>query len=387
MRGASAGTAGASGYVPLPAAGQQAYMLLGDGTWGVQPTGTIPSSTGNAGKILTTDGTTPSWSSSTTALNSVTAAAATDLTLAGGTAGTNAVKVTNTTAATNTTSGALQVAGGVGVAGAGYFGGNGAFGPSFTPNAWGTGGQLDVNGTTGGILGVAYNGTAKGYVLAEAGGILVNSHAGGTAKFNTSGSGATTIGNSAGVTLPGQSNFQSTSPQIVFGVGATAVNQIGFLHSSGGQYVGLSGNRNPNSGVFANTAGTHAGIDLDTGAGGSSITFRTTATPNTLGTVALTIASNQTATFSGDVALSTAGKTVSVKSGTNALAGTVTLASGAGTITSSAIDVNTVIVMSIKTLSGSFDHAPSVIVSAGSATIDGHNADNSTYNWVALKVS
>ena len=115
----------------------------------------------------------------------------------------SAVSIPLTTAATNTTSGALQVAGGVGVQGAGYFGGNGAFGPAFTPNAWGTGGQLDVNGTTGGILGVAYNGTAKGYVLAETGGILVNSHAGGTAKFNTTGSGATTIGNSGGITLAG----------------------------------------------------------------------------------------------------------------------------------------------------------------------------------------
>jgi hypothetical protein len=43
--------------------------------------------------------------------------------------------------------------------------------------------------------------------------------------------------------------------------------------------------------------------------------------------------------------------------------------------------------MSIKTKSGSFDHAPSVVVEAGSATIDGHNADASTYNWVALKVN
>lgn len=221
-----------------------------------------------------------------TNLGNVLIGGTTDISNSGG------LKVFGTTTATNTTSGALQVAGGVGVQGAGYFGGNGAFGPSFTPQAWGTGGQLDVNGATGGILGLAYNGTAKGYVLAEAGGILVNSHAGGTAKFNTTGSGATTLGNSAGVTIV------------------------------------------------------------------------------------------------GDVALSTAGKTVSVKSGANALAGTVTLSGGAGTITSTAIDVNTVIVMTVKTVSGTVgDHLPSVSVAAGSATIDGSSSDNSTYNWVALKVS
>jgi hypothetical protein len=98
-------------------------------------------------------------------------------------------------------------------------------------------------------------------------------------------------------TFAGQGNFQAASPQIVIGAGATAINQIGFLYSSGGQYFGLSGNRNPNSGVFANIAGTHASIDLDTGSGGSSITFRTTATPNTLGNVMLTLASSGKAIF------------------------------------------------------------------------------------------
>jgi hypothetical protein len=101
----------------------------------------------------------------------------------------------------------------------------------------------------------------------------------------------------------------------------------------------------------------------------------------------LTLSSTGAATFAGAVSLSTAGTTVSIKSGTNAAAGTVTLSGGAATITSTAIDVNTVIVMSIKTKVGSFDHAPSVVVAAGSATIDGHNSDDSTYNWIALKVN
>jgi hypothetical protein len=107
----------------------------------------------------------------------------------------------------------------------------------------------------------------------------------------------------------------------------------------------------------------------------------------TSGAAALLTVRDSGATFAGAVSLSTAGTTVSIKSGTNAAAGTVTLSGGAGTITSTAIDVNTVIVMSIKTKTGSFDHAPSVLVAAGSATIDGHNSDDSTYNWVALKVN
>ena len=108
---------------------------------------------------------------------------------------------------------------------------------------------------------------------------------------------------------------------------------------------------------------------------------------NLSGNDLFSIATTGAATFSGAVSLSTAGTTVSIKSGTNAAAGTVTLTGGAATITSTAIDVNTVIVMTIKTKSGSFDHAPSVVVAAGNATIDGHNSDASTYNWVALKVN
>jgi hypothetical protein len=95
-----------------------------------------------------------------------------------------------------------------------------------------------------------------------------------------------------------------------------------------------------------------------------------------------------TTTFSGDVGLSTAGKTISIKSGTNAAAGTVTLVGGSATITSTAIDVNTVIVMSVKTSGGTIgDHTPSVKVNAGNAVITGSSSDTSTYNWIALKVN
>jgi len=231
------------------------------------------------------------------------------------------VNILPTTAATNTTSGALVVGGGVGVAGAGFFG------AGATVLGANTATQLNIGNNsspanTGGFLwnygasnlaifgGANYTGsqwTARGGTAAS--GVVFGYTAVGDIQFFTdtgltNGSAYTptprlTISNTGAATFSGQTNFQSTFPQIVFGAGSTAVNQIGFLYSSGGQYVGLSGNRNPNSGVFANTAGTHASIDLDTGAGGSAITFRTTASVNTLGTVALTIGSNQAATFAG----------------------------------------------------------------------------------------
>lgn len=91
---------------------------------------------------------------------------------------------------------------------------------------------------------------------------------------------------------------------------------------------------------------------------------------------------------SGDIATTTAGKTLKVKSGANSLAGTVALSSGSATITSTAIDTNTVIVFSLKTSSGTPGlYQPLATVGSGSATVTGAITDNSTYNWVALKVN
>lgn len=106
---------------------------------------------------------------------------------------------------------------------------------------------------------------------------------------------------------------------------------------------------------------------------------------------ALTLTAGLTATtgtFSDTISTSTAGKTLSIKSGTNAAAGTVTLVAGNATITSTAIDVNTVIIFSEKTSGGTPSlYQPLATVSAGSAAVTGAVTDTSTYNWVALKVN
>ncbi len=81
-----------------------------------------------------------------------------------------------------------------------------------------------------------------------------------------------------------------------------------------------------------------------------------------------------------------AGESLTVESGSNAMAGTVTLSSGAATITSSAITTKAVIILTLVTSSGTPGLAePRTSVATGSATIAGAATDNSTYNWVALK--
>jgi hypothetical protein len=140
-------------------------------------------------------------------------------------------------------------------------------------------------------------------------------------------------------------------------------------------YRQLSGNRSLLS---------FTGVQTTVGSGATGDTTRIMAN----GVQALGFDTALVATFAGAVSLSTAGTTVSIKSGTNAAAGTVTLSGGSATITSTAIDVNTVIVMSVKTSGGTIgDHTPSVKVNAGNAVITGSSSDTSTYNWIALKVN
>lgn len=90
----------------------------------------------------------------------------------------------------------------------------------------------------------------------------------------------------------------------------------------------------------------------------------------------------------GSISLDTLGKTLSIKSGANGLSGTVTLVAGIGTITSTAIDANTVITFSEKTAGGTPGlYQPLAAVTAGSASVTSAVTDTSTYNWIAFKIN
>ena len=65
------------------------------------------------------------------------------------------------------------------------------------------------------------------------------------------------------------------------------------------------------------------------------------------------------------------------------VAGTITLSSGAGTITNAQILATDVILLTKKTASGA-STAPQITVSAGSAVVAGAGTDNGTYNWRVL---
>ena len=295
----------------------------------------------------------------------------------------------------------------------------GAYGPGIPAIAVPSAGKLGFypNGSTSGLIGefsstglavtgaVTASGTVNGGIARITPWALDNSlayfghssagGAAGTYGMLHSAAGNTQINGASTLTL----NINN-SPQLSLATGAATfagdvsiggANGLSITKGTAAVRSIVAGGSNELYQVFPNTGTT---TSMSFGMGSNSATapyINTTASLTSIygagGTLGLTIGAAGAATFAGAVSLSTAGTTVSIKSGTNAAAGTVTLVGGAGTITSTAIDVNTVIVMSIKTKTGSFDHAPSVVVAAGSATIDGHNADDSTYNWIALKVN
>ncbi len=71
----------------------------------------------------------------------------------------------------------------------------------------------------------------------------------------------------------------------------------------------------------------------------------------------------------------------------DASGGTVTLASGAGSLTGLTLTANSIIIFTLKTASGTIASQPyltAISVSAGTATVAAGGSDNSTYNYMIL---
>jgi hypothetical protein len=67
--------------------------------------------------------------------------------------------------------------------------------------------------------------------------------------------------------------------------------------------------------------------------------------------------------------------------------GTVTLASGAASLTGLALTANSIILFTLKTASGTISGLPyltAISATAGTATVAGGGSDNSIYNYVIL---
>jgi hypothetical protein len=363
---------------------------------------------------------------------SLTAPASTTLTLAGGSTGASLVLGQGTTAADVTLTakgtGSINLDAGAVTTRSVYVNSTSTLGPAFEFRK--SGAILGIIGSSAQIIGGATthlglfaissirfwtnNSGTEVAQFSTGGNLLIGTttdiagtgglHVAGTSTASTTTSGALRVGSNVGLSgnAGGASYFGGVG---VFGPVNTGTSQ----YLTGAFYAGSNAD---NSGSYIDVAlqsGATTGARLYGGRWASADRGARLVSRNSVGTEksylhlnaesdtaalynssgqGLLIASTGAATFAGAVSLSTAGTTVSIKSGTNAAAGTVTLSGGAATITSTAIDVNTVIVMSVKTSSGTIgDHTPSVKVNAGNAVITGSSSDNSTYNWIALKVN
>lgn len=171
------------------------------------------------------------------------------------------------------------------------------------------------------------------------------------------------------VTLPGSYGLIQ--------IGQTATNSSGTSVSS---FIGITYNQTGSAGSTdflinrtetAIGSGTHQLIDAQV-AGVSKFTADHSGNVNASGNFSTTVA----------------GKTLLVKSGTNAKAGTFTLAAGTVTVSNTSVDANSVIVVTLKTLGGTRSGNPDIVPTAGTGFIaTGGGSDTSTYNYVILEVN
>lgn len=103
--------------------------------------------------------------------------------------------------------------------------------------------------------------------------------------------------------------------------------------------------------------------------------------------LALTLTSAD-ATFAGNASIGTVGKTLSIKSGSNAKAGTFTLTAGSATVANTSVTANSVIVPQIKTVNGTRGASLTITPTAGTGfTAAGLGTDAGTYSYVIFEVN
>lgn len=175
--------------------------------------------------------------------------------------------------------------------------------------------------------------------------------------------------------------------KVVFGDGGTDgflfVSNIGLTSLTRAQWGGVT-----SSFPALLFSGTTTTVGLADGTSGGSLvasgTFAVTSTSTFTGktthTAGIDSADNITTTV--------AGKTLFVKSGTNAKAGTFTLIAGVATVTNTSITANSVIAVTLKTLGGTRTGNPDIVPTATTGFVaTGGVADTSTYNFIIMEVN
>jgi hypothetical protein len=176
---------------------------------------------------------------------SLTSPAGNNLTLGLGTGGTALTLANSTLAAT--------------------FAGSVAAGTAFTPTLWGTGGAIDINGSAGGLIACYFNGSPKGYLLANTADLALNTQGVTPLLIRTNGSTRLTVAGAGDVSI-------SSSTAGSSGAGALVV--TGGLSAGGASYFGGAvtvasivsrGNISNDSAAYLTIAGGTSGYSFFSG--------------------------------------------------------------------------------------------------------------------------
>lgn len=275
--------------------------------------------------------------------------------------------ISNTLTFTGTDSSTLNV-------GAGGTLGTGAFQPQTVLT--GTSGQISVTNSGVGATTVSIPSAVTGVnsiTSASSNALVLATGTSGTALTIASATNLATFSGSITASGTGTNSFAGTINLSVAG-------------SNNSEFTVDRTNTSVQGGLRLKTGGTNKwGLGVGTIAVGENFGLYNYGTSSAVFDVSAT---TNAVTFSSTVSLSTAGNTISIKSGSNAAAGTFTMVAGSATVTSTAIDASTVVIVSLKTVGGTSGvYTPLTTVTSGSFTATSVVTDTSTYNWVALKVN
>lgn len=192
-------------------------------------------------------------------------------------------------------------------------------------------------------------------------------------------------------------NTPNTTKNILFNLRANGSGKAEFgLAGATNQYVPGTAQfdmffRSAGSMWFSSDQGSSAAGRFVNSTGQFLLLKNITSTSTTTGTEVITggLGVSENINAGGDIATQTIGKTIKVKSGSNAKAGTFTLVAGTATVSNTSVTANSVIVMTLKTAGGSITVAPyvSAITASTSFVVTAGGSDTSTYNYVILEVN
>lgn len=251
--------------------------------------------------------------------------------------------------------------------------------------------SLGGQGATGTNYDVNWTGTAEGFITdCRFGSSVVSSGTAGVQGVINITSATVRVDNVnfAGSGSTGTTIFPTNFPQYLLRADLTNAEWRGNLDMrlTGGNRLSIRADTATSNGIAFNVAGTSSNDDCRI-AGDGTIAWG----PGTSGRDVSW--GRQGATTVGtpdsDIQIGLAGKTLKVKSGTNAKAGTTSaMVSGSTTVNTTAITANSVVVASLKTAGGTVG-APfvSAVTPGTSFTLKSTSGtDTSVYNWIILEV-